>query len=126
MMNFYQLNLIQKFDKTEIESDGKFSWITYDSIWMNDHSSVFIHYQKSNSLNEEALHFLIRKIEKNKVVNYSYIIEKDNRDRLIYNEEVHEKENNFILESIDDTLVDMNTFENENQFFEKIKKIILL
>lgn len=126
MMNFYQLNLIQKFDKTEIESDGKFSWITYDSIWMNDHSYVFIHYQKSNSLNEEALHFLIRKIEKNKVVNYSYIIEKDNRDRLIYNEEVHEKENNFILESIDDTLVDMNTFENENQFFEKIKKIILL
>lgn len=126
MMNFYQLNLIQKFDKTEIESDGKFSWITYDSIWVNDHSSVFIHYQKSNSLNEEALHFLIRKIEKNKVVNYSYIIEKDNRDRLIYNEEVHEKENNFILESIDDTLVDINTFENENQFFEKIKKIILL
>lgn len=126
MMNFYQLNLIQKFDKTEIESDGKFSWITYDSIWVNDHSSVFIHYQKSNSLNEEALHFLIRKIEKNKVVNYSYIIEKDNHDRLIYNEEVHEKENNFILESIDDTLVDINTFENENQFFEKIKKIILL
>ena len=124
-MKFYLLNLAMKFEKTEIESDGKYSWITYDSIWSNDNSSVFIHYQKSNSLNEENLHMLVRKLEKEKVINYSYIIEKDNHGRLIYNEEVHEKENSFTLESLEDTLIDMCTFVDENQFFEKMKNIII-
>ena len=36
-----------------------------------------------------------------------------------------EKENNFVLESLDDTLIDMTTFENENQFFAKMKSIII-
>jgi len=124
-MKFYQLKLTMKYENTEIDNNGKYSWITYDSIWSNENRSVFIHYQKSNSLNEEALHVLVRKLENEKVINYSFIIDKDNHGKLNYNEEVHEKENNFVLESLDDTLIDMTTFENENQFFAKMKSIII-
>lgn len=126
LMKFYQLNLELKFDNIEIENNGKYSWINYDSIWLYRNISVFIHYQKSKDLNEETLHLLIRKPEKEKINNYAYIVEKDNHGKFIYNEEVHEKENNFILESLDDTMIDMNSFDNENQFFEKLKSTIII